>query len=190
MTTNAGDDTLAINADVRNGSAVDIAGAINAAAIDEGIDDYISASANGGVVTIKNSFGAAVAVDAFSAEGAGTATYTTVNGGVGSDSVVNLAQERVTLPIFNTRMPQHVAASDATSGTAAVFIQEIDGFTDTLTDGTAGEFGTDAAHIEVDFGDYSVTVLMDADTIGNFAAAVNAEQNAYHSGIDTMMVGD
>jgi len=181
VTTDAGDDTLAINADVRNGSAVDIAGAINAAAIDEGIDDYITASASGNVVTIKNSYGAAVAVNTFSAEGAGTATYTTVNGGDGSDSVVNLGVGAGnTSTVFNTQnAPAYVAASDATDGTEAVFIEELSGFTD-MTAWVDGDFGTDADHIEVDFGDFSVTVaLADADTIGNFASAINAEQNAY-----------
>jgi len=181
VTTDAGDDTLAINADVRNGSAVDIAGAINAAAIDEGIDDYITASASGNVVTIKNSYGEAVAVNTFSAEGAGTATYTTVNGGDGSDSVVNLGVGAGnTSTVFNTQnAPAYVAASDATDGTEAVFIEELSGFTD-MTAWVDADFGTDADHIEVDFGDFSVTVaLADADTIGNFASAINAEQNAY-----------
>jgi len=181
VTTDAGDDTLAINADVRNGSAVDIAGAINAAAIDEGIDDYITASVSGNVVTIKNSYGEAVAVNTFSAEGAGTATYTTVNGGDGSDSVVNLGVGAGnTSTVFNTQnAPAYVAASDATDGTEAVFIEELSGFTD-MTAWVDADFGTDADHIEVDFGDFSVTVaLADADTIGNFASAINAEQNAY-----------
>lgn len=181
VTTDAGADTLAINADLRNGSAVDIAGAINAAAVDEGIDDYITASASGNVVTIKNSYGEAIAVNTFAAEGAGTATYTTVNGGAASDSVVNLGVGGGnTSTVFNTQnAPAYVAASDATDGTEAVFLEELSGFTD-MTAWVDADFGTDADHIEVDFGDFSVTVaLADADTIGNFAAAINAEQNAY-----------
>jgi flagellin len=181
VTTDAGDDTLAINADVRNGSAVDIAGAINAAAIDEGIDDYISASASGNVVTIKNSYGEAVAVNTFAAEGAGTATYTTVNGGNGSDSVVNLgASAGNTGRVFNTQnAPAYVAASDATSGTAASFTEVLSGYTD-MTSWVADDYGANSSHIEVDFGDFSVTVDKDdALSIGNLAAAINNEQNAY-----------
>ena len=182
VTTDAGADTLSINADVRNGSAVDIAGAINAAAIDEGIDDYISASASGNVVTIKNSYGEAIAIDGFAAEGAGTATYTTVNGGAGSDSVVNLGVGAGnTGRVFNTTgAPGYIAASDATSGTAATFVEQLAGYADMAAWDTTSDYGTDADHIEVDFGDFSVTVaLSDADSVGNLAAAINQEQNAY-----------
>jgi len=183
VTTDQGADTLAVNAEVRNGSAVDIAGAINALAVDNDIDDYISATANGNVVTVKNSYGDAIALNTFAAEGAGTGTYTTVNGGANSDSVVNLGVGAGnTSTVFNTQnAANYVAASDATNGTEAVFIEEITGFTDmTDWDGVAAEMGTDAQHIEVDFGDYSVTVsLTDAVSIGDFATAINAEQNAY-----------
>jgi flagellin len=184
VTTDAGDDVLAISADLRNGSAVDIAGAINALAADNDIDSYVEAVANGNVVTITNSYGAAISVDTFAAEGAGSATYTTINGGDASDSVVNLGGTVTnTSTVFNTSgADAFVAAADATDGTAATFVEELSGFT-SMTAWVDADFGTNADHIEVDFGDYSVSVaLADADSIGNFAAAINQEQNAYTFG--------
>ncbi|MDC1333626.1 flagellin [Planktomarina temperata] len=181
VTTDAGDDVLAISADLRNGSAVDIAGAINALAADNDIDSYVEAVASGNVVTITNSYGAAISVDTFAAEGAGSATYTTVNGGDASDSVVNLGGTVTnTSTVFNTSgADAYVAAADATDGTAATFVEELSGFT-SMTAWVDADFGTNADHIEVDFGDYSVSVALgDADSIGNFAAAINQEQNAY-----------
>jgi flagellin len=181
VTTDAGDDVLAISADLRNGSAVDIAGAINALAADNDIDGYVEAVASGNVVTITNSYGAAISVDTFAAEGAGSATYTTVNGGDASDSVVNLGGTVTnTSTVFNTsNADAYVAAADATDGTAATFVEELSGFT-SMTAWVDADFGTNADHIEVDFGDYSVSVALgDADSIGNFAAAINQEQNAY-----------
>ena len=181
VTTDAGDDVLAISADLRNGSAVDIAGAINALAADNDIDSYVEAVASGNVVTITNSYGAAISVDTFAAQGAGSATYTTVNGGDASDSVVNLGGTVTnTSTVFNTSgADAYVAAADATDGTAATFVEELSGF-DSMSAWVTDDFGTDADHIEVDFGDYSVSVaLADADSIGNFAAAINQEQNAY-----------
>ena len=177
---------LAISADVMNGSALSVAGAINTAIQNADLDEYASASTSGNVVTIKNTFGQAISLDTFASVGSGTATYSTINGGAGSDSVVNLGGgSNNTGTSFNVNAPatNYTAASDATTGTKA-------SFTETMTPAdwadTTGEawdsaaMGTDAQHLEVDFGDFSVTVaLTDATSPGEFAAAVNAEQSAY-----------
>ena len=178
---------LAISGDVSNSAAGDITGAINAALANADLDEYASATFSGGVVTIKDTSGAGIAVDTFASVGNGTASYTTINGGSASDEVVNLggATANIGTTFATTGATEtYVAAADATSGTAAVFTELLDtsangNFTD-VTAWVAADFGTDASHLEVDFGDFSVTVaLADATDIGTFAAAVNAEQRAY-----------
>ena len=166
---------LAIQADVRNGSAVDIAGAINAAIVDAGLDEYASASVSGNVVTIKHSYGEEISLDTFAANNNGTATYTTVNGGASSSSVVNLGSASAnTSDGFDTVAgPAYVAAADATAGSAAVFVEDL-----SAVDFTTWDAGTD--RIEVDFGDYTVSIATtDAGTIGDFAAVLNQKQSAF-----------
>ena len=181
---------LSISGDVTNSAASDITGAINIALADAGLDEYTSATFSGGVVTIKDTSGAAIAVDTFSSAGNGTATYTTINGGSTSDEVVNLGGATANIgTTFTTSAANttYVAAADATSGTAAVFTElmatsgattffaDVTAWADTDFDGTGS-----ASHLEVDFGDFSVTVaLADATDVGTFAQAINAEQSAF-----------
>jgi len=75
---------------VSNSAATDITGAINTALANADLDEYASATFSGGVVTIKDTSGAGIAVNTFASTGSGTATYTTINGGSTSDEVVNL----------------------------------------------------------------------------------------------------
>lgn len=192
---------LAISADVNNSSAVSIAGAINVAIADAGLDEYASATSNGNVVTIKNSYGQAISLDSFASVGSGTATYSTINGGNGSDSVVNLGgSANNTGTIFNVDAPavNYTAGSDATSGTAAVFeilMPEADFATqDDASTWVVGDFGTAPAaadHLEIAFGDFSVTIATDdATSPAEFAAAANVEQSAYTFSVVTSDDGD
>jgi flagellin len=181
---------LAISGDVSNSAATDITGAINTALANADLDEYASATFSGGVVTIKDTSGAGIAVNTFASVGNGTASYTTINGGAASDEVVNLggatANTGTTFGV-TAATTQYVTAADATTGTAAVFTELLDtsangNFTD-VTTWVAGDFGSAPAaadHLEVDFGDFSVTVaIADATDVGTFAQAVNAEQSAF-----------
>jgi len=192
---------LAISAEVTNSSAVNVAGAINTAIQNANLDEYASATSNGNVVTIKNTYGQAISLDSFASVGSGTGTYSTINGGAGSDSVVTLGGgSNNTGTAFNVNVPatSYAAATDATTGTAAVYEETLDETT-FATSGDAGEwavgdFGTApaaAAHLEVDFGDYNVTIATaDATSPGTFAAAVNAEQQGYTFSVITTDDGD
>ena len=181
---------LAISGDVSNSAATDITGAINTALANADLDEYASATFSGGVVTIKDTSGAGIAVNTFASVGNGTASYTTINGGAASDEVVNLggatANTGRTFGV-TAATTSYVAAADATTGTAAVFTELLDtsangNFTD-VTAWVVGDFGSAPAaadHLEVDFGDFSVTVaIADATDVGSFAQAVNAEQSAF-----------
>jgi flagellin len=181
---------IAISGDVSNSAATDITGAINTALANADLDEYASATFSGGVVTIKDTSGAGIAVNTFASVGNGTASYTTINGGAASDEVVNLggatANTGTTFGVTAANT-QYVAAADATTGTAAVFTELLDtsangNFTD-VTSWVVGDFGSAPAaadHLEVDFGDFSVTVaIADATDVGTFAQAVNAEQSAF-----------
>ena len=182
---------LAISGDVSNSAAGDITGAINMALENAGLDEYASATFSGGVVTIKDTSGAGIAVDTFASVGNGTASYTTINGGAASDEVVNLGGATANIgTTFSTSAANtaYVAAADATTGTAAVFTELLDtsangNFTDVTAWSQAADFDgptKTASHLEVDFGDFSVTVaIADATDIGSFAQAVNAEQSAF-----------
>ena len=181
---------LSISGQVSNGSAVDIAGAINTALQNADLDQYTSATVSGGVVTIKDTSGAGLAVDTFSSAGAGTATYSTINGGNASDTVVSLGGATANIgTTFSTTTASvaYTAEVAATTGTEAEFKQLLDtsangNFTD-VTTWVVGDFGTApgaADHLEVDFGDYSVSIaIADATDVGTFAQAINAEQSAY-----------
>ena len=181
---------LSISGDVTNSAASDITGAINIALADADLDEYASATFSGGVVTIKDTSGAAIEVDTFASAGNGTATYTTINGGSTSDEVVNLGGATANIgTTFTTSAATttYVAAADATSGTAAVYteLMATSGATTFFADVTAWadtdfDGGGSASHLEVDFGDFSVTVaLADATDVGTFAQAINAEQSAF-----------
>ena len=185
-------DPVSISGDVSNSSASDITGAINTALANAGLDEYASATFNGGVVTLKDSSGAGIAVNTFASVGSGTATYTTINGGSTSDEVVNLGGATANIGttfVTTAANTNYVAAADATSGTAAVFteLMATSGTTDVFADVTTwaaddfkGSDATAASHLEVDFGDFSVTVaLTDATDVGTFAQAINAEQSAF-----------
>ena len=184
-----GNAAVSISGDVSNSAATDITGAINSALKNAGLDEYASATFSGGVVTIKDTSGAGISVASFSSVGNGTASYATINGVAVGAEVVNLGGATANIgTTFGTTAATetYVAAADATTGTAAVFTQ-------LLEDSNLGEanfaaadtwvpadFGTDADHLEVDFGDFSVSVaIADATDIGSFAAAINAEQTAY-----------
>ena len=194
--------TLAISADVNNGSAVSVAGAINEAISNvAGLDDYASATSSGNVVTIKNSFGQAIALDSFTSVGSGTATYSTINGGNASDAVVNLgggSNNTGTAFTTTTATTNYTAGSDATSGTAAVYELLFDetevSSQDDASTWVSGDFGTAPAaadHLEIQFGDFSVTVASaDATSPGAFAAAANVEQDAYTFSVVTTDDGD
>jgi flagellin len=181
---------IAISGDVSNSAATDITGAINTALANADLDEYASATFSGGVVTIKDTSGAGIAVNTFASVGNGTASYTTINGGAASDEVVNLggatANIGTTFSIDAAATP-YVAAADASTGTAAVFTQLLDtsangNFDDVTTWAQADFDGTTAtaSHLEVDFGDFSVTVaIADATDVGSFAQAINAEQSAF-----------
>jgi len=183
--------TLATSPHVNNPSAVSVVGAINEAISNvAGLDDYASATSSGNVVTIKNSFGQAIALDTFASVGSGTATYSTINGGNGSDAVVNLGGgSNNTGTAFTTTAAttNYTAGSDATSGTAAVFEYVfVEGEFSTQDDAStwvAGDFGTApnaADHLEIAFGDFNVSIATaDATSPGTFAAAANVEQDAY-----------
>jgi len=144
------------------------------------------------VVTVKDTSGATIALDTFSSTGNGTATYTTINGGANSSEVVNLGGPTANVgTTFTTTAAStaYVAAADATSGTAAVYERLMGTSNDTtyfadVTSWAAGDFAaadaTAADHLEVDFGDFSVTIaLADATDVGTFAQAINAEQSAF-----------
>jgi flagellin len=181
---------VSISGDVSNSSASDISGAINTALTNADLDEYASATFSGGVVTLKDTSGAAIAVDTFASTGSGTATYTTINGGALSSEVVNLGGATANIGttfVTAAANTNYVAAADATSGTAAVFTElmatsgdttyfaDVTTWADTDFDG-----GGSASHLEVDFGDFSVTVaLTDATDVGTFAQAINAEQSAF-----------
>jgi flagellin len=183
---------VSVSGDVSNSSASDISGAINTALTNAGLDEYASATFSGGVVTLKDTSGAAIEVDTFASVGSGTATYTTINGGSASDEVVNLGGATANIGttfVTTAATTNYVAAADATSGTAAVFTQLLEtsdlqqtNFADAAS-WVAGDFGSAPAaadHLEVDFGDFSVSIaLADATDIGTFAQAVNAEQSAF-----------
>ncbi|MDB4091521.1 flagellin [bacterium] len=185
-------DAVSISGDVSNSSASDISGAINTALKNADLDEYASATFSGGVVTLKDTSGAAIEVDTFASTGSGTATYTTINGGSESDEVVNLGGATAnvgTTFVTEDANTDYVAAADATSGTAAVytelmatsgattFFADVTSWDSTDFDGAGGET---ASHLEVDFGDFSVTVaLADATDVGTFAQAINAEQSAF-----------
>jgi flagellin len=183
---------VSVSGDVSNSSASDISGAINTALTNAGLDEYASATFSGGVVTLKDTSGAAIEVDTFASSGSGTATYTTINGGSASDEVVNLGGATANIGttfVTTAATTNYVAAADATSGTAAVFTQLLEtsdlqqtNFADAAS-WVAGDFGSAPAaadHLEVDFGDFSVSIaLADATDIGTFAQAVNAEQSAF-----------
>jgi len=181
--------TVGIAGQVSNGSAVDIAGAINTALQNANLDQYTSATVSGGTVTLKDTSGAALAVNNFSAAGAGTATYSTINGGALSDAVVSLGGAKTnTGNTFTTTTATVAYAAEvaATSGTAAEFKVLLDTSANgTFADATswvAGDFGTATAadHLEVDFGDFSVSIAnADATDVGSLAQAINAEQSAF-----------
>jgi len=193
---------LAISADVNNASAVSVAGAINEAIANvAGLDDYAAATSSGNVVTVKNSFGEAITLDSFASVGSGTATYSTINGGNGSDAVVNLGGgSNNTGTAFTTTAAttNYTAGSDATSGTAAVYEllfdeNEVSTQADAST-WVVGDFGTAPAaadHLEIAFGDFNVTIATaDATSPGTFAAAANVEQDAYTFSVVTTDDGD
>ncbi|MDA9047176.1 flagellin [Planktomarina temperata] len=181
---------VAISGDVSNSAASDITGAINTALANADLDEYASATFSGGVVTIKDTSGAGIAVDTFASVGNGTGTYTTINGGSTSDEVVNLGGATANIgTTFTTTAAttSYVAAADATSGTAAIFTELLDtsangNFAD-VTAWVVGDFGSAPAaadHLEVDFGDFSVSIaIADATDVGSFAQAINAEQSAF-----------
>ena len=162
--------------DVANSSAAAIAAEINAQAADAGIDGFVSATVSGNVVKISDSAGGALTVDTYSATSGTTTTFTTIAGGSASDAskALGAAPSNVS-DAFSTAAPSggavaHSAATDATNGTAAIFDLTI-----ASTD-LANLASTN--HLEVNFGSYTVTTAnADADTLGNFAAAVNAEQS-------------
>ena len=181
---------VAVSGDVSNSSASDITGAINTALSNASLDEYASATFSGGVVTIKDTSGAGIAVNTFASVGSGTGTYSTINGGSGSDEVVTLGGATANIgTTFTTTAAttSHVAAADATSGTAAIFTELLDtsansNFAD-VTAWVVGDFGSTPAaadHLEVDFGDFSVSIaIADATDVGSFAQAINAEQSAF-----------
>jgi len=181
---------VAVSGDVSNSSASDITGAINTALSNASLDEYASATFSGGVVTIKDTSGAGIAVNTFASVGSGTGTYSTINGGSGSDEVVTLGGATANIgTTFTTTAAttSYVAAADATSGTAAIFTELLDtsangNFTD-VTAWVVGDFGAAPAaadHLEVDFGDFSVSIaIADATDVGSFAQAINAEQSAF-----------
>ena len=187
-----GGTSVSVSGTVSNSAASDLTGAINTALENASLDEYASATFSGGVVTIKDTSGAAISVDTFAAAGNGTASYSTINGGSGSDEVVNLGGATANIgTTFTTTAAttSYVAAADATSGTAAVYSELLatSGSTANFADVTAwaaGDFeagdATAASHLEVDFGDFSVTIaLADATDVGTFAQAINAEQSAF-----------
>ncbi|MGC6496466.1 MAG: flagellin [Candidatus Puniceispirillaceae bacterium] len=192
--------TLAISAEMNNSSAVSIAGAINEAIANNAtLGDYEAATSSGNVVTIKNTFGQAITLDSFSSVGSGTATYSTINGGASSSTVVNLGGASAnTGTVFNTTAANttYTAGSDATSGTAAVFVMTFDESDFAATDaGTwaSGDFGTATAadHLEIAFGDFTTTIsLSDATSPGEFATLANVEQDAYEFSVVTTDDGD
>ena len=181
--------TVGIAGQVSNGSAVDIAGAINTALQNANLDQYTSATVSGGTVTLKDTSGAALAVNTFSAAGAGTATYSTINGGAASDAVVSLGGATTntgTTFTTTTATVAYAAEVAATSGTAAEFKVLLDTSNNaTFANATSwvpGDFGTATAadHLEVDFGDFSVSIAnADATDVGSLAQAINAEQSAF-----------
>jgi len=187
-----GGTSVAVSGDVSNSSAFDLTGAINTALQNADLHEYASATFSGGVVTIKDTSGAAISLDTFASSGNGTATYTTINGGNNSSEVVNLGGATANVgTTFTTTAAStaYVAAAAATSGTAAVYERLMGTSNDTtffadVTSWAAGDFaagdGTAADHLEVDFGDFSVTIaLADATDVGTFAQAINAEQSAF-----------
>ena len=181
ITTNVGGDdaALAIEGDVANMSAAEIAASINSQAADASFEEYVSATASGNVVTIQNAFGEKIHVDNFVSSGNTTATLSTISGGDDSDSIVVLGSTAAnTGTVFNVDGSDNAAFTPevaATSGTAAVHSHN---FGDT-------DFTEIDGDVEVDFGSYSVTIAeTDAQSIGDFAAAINAKTSDWEFSAD------
>ena len=181
ITTNVGGDDaeLAIEGDVANMSAAEIAASINSQAADASFEEYVSATASGNVVTIQNAFGEKIHVDDFVSSGNTTATLSTISGGDDSDSIVVLGSTAAnTGTVFNVDGSDNAAFTAevaATSGTAAVHSHN---FGDT-------DFTEIDDAVEVDFGSYSVTIASeDAQSIGDFAAAINAKTSDWEFSAD------
>ena len=180
--------SLSISADVSNMSAAQIAAEINEKAEDAGADQYVFASSNGNVVTIENSYGGTMSVEGFTAETNSTATYSTVAGDVDtSDSVTVLGSTPNNVGIVfgtNGTANAYVAATDATSGVKAQYTLDL------TTPATAGDAGAlawaTADSIQVAFGDaYTIDVdPADAETVGDFAAAINAKTSDWTFSVD------
>lgn len=169
---------LTVSGDVQNNSAAAIAASINSAAKTASVDEYVTATASGNTVTVKNSFGSVVTLSAYTSTGNSTATYTTINGGDGSDASVVLGSTAAnTGKVFNVNKGDaYVEAKDATDGVAAVWSKD---FTDAV------DLSKVAKDVEVDFGSYSVTIAADdAKTLGDLAAAINAKTTDWNFSAD------
>ena len=159
-------------------SAAEIAASINSQAADASFEEYVSATASGNVVTIQNAFGEKIHVDNFVSSGNTTATLSTISGGDDSDSIVVLGSTAAnTGTVFNVDGSDNAAFTPevaATSGTAAVHSHN---FWDT-------DFTEIDGDVEVDFGSYSVIAEADAQSIGDFAAAINAKTSDWEFSAD------
>ena len=176
-------------ASVQNNSASAIAAAINDAAENASVDHYISASVSGNVVTVKNTQGGNLGVDAgFTSASGGTASFSTINGGTASTQSAILGaapgSTGTTFEVDGTNAGAYVAAADATTGTAAVYE-----FTATslLTAGALTTAVASGNTVEVKFGDYQISIAQgtNTDTFGNLAAAINAKQSDWTFSYDT-----
>lgn len=176
LTVNIGGDDveLDISGQVLNGSAVAIANAINTAADTADVDSYVSAQASGSTVTISNTYGEKIHLDAFSSTSNSSATFTTLNGGDDSDPSVILGSTANNVGTTFTTTADAAAyseGSDAEAGVAAVYTWDTSSI-----DIEGDEAITAGSTVKVDFGDYTSNILAaDADTWGNLAEAINAK---------------
>ena len=165
--------------DVQNGSAAAIAAAINTAAESASVDDYISATVSGGVVTVKDSYGGALGVSGFSSAANTSMNFTTINGGASSDASAVIgtapASTGTAFEVDGTNRAAYAAAADATAGTASSQTADFDASSGFDLSGL-----TAANRIQVALDGYTVSIAVaDAGTVGDLAAAINAVQSDY-----------
>jgi flagellin len=154
---------------VLNGSAAGIAQAINDAASAANIENYISATVSGNVVSIANSFGGDIDVSNFSSTSNTSASFTTINGASTSDAsaILGATPQNVSTGFATAASGTAYSAATASSpGTAA-------SFTATVAAADLANFGA-SNNLEVDFGNYTVTVAnADTASAATIAAAIN-----------------
>jgi flagellin len=173
------------NVKVQNNSAAAISAAINTAAQNANVDNYIQATVSGNVVTIKDSYGGSLGVSGYSATANTSVNFSTINGGAGSDASAVIgtapASTGTTFEVDGTNRAAYTAAASATAGTASVQTGDFsaNGFDlTTLTSGNRIQLDVEGG---AGAGGYTVSVAVDdSGTVGDLASALNAVQSDYN----------